>query len=212
MHFVSDEITRYSVNQSAPVSPVCEELEAYTRANVEMSIMLSGPLEASLLGFLIKTIPARRVLEIGTFTGYCALAMAGFLPDDGEVVTLDVNEKTTAIAKRFWERDPNGKKITSVLGPALETLERLEATFDLIFLDAIKSEYVAYLEKSFHLLSDRGIYVADNTLMSGDVLNVGPSSEGVRGMQQFNEYVKSRKDLYCTLLPVRDGVSLIRRR
>ncbi|MEZ4750497.1 MAG: class I SAM-dependent methyltransferase [Bdellovibrionota bacterium] len=212
MHFVSEDITRYSVQHSASVSPVCDELEAYTRANVEMSIMLSGPLEASLLGFLIKTIPAKRVLEIGTFTGYCALAMAGYLPADGEVVTLDVNEKTTALAKSFWERDPNGKKIKSVLGPALSTLESLEGKFDLIFLDAIKSEYVDYLEKSFHLLSDRGIFVADNTLMSGDVLDSNTSSEGARGIQRFNEYLKSRKDLYCSLLPIRDGVTLIRRR
>ena len=211
MHFVSEDITRYSVQHSASVSQLCEELEVFTRNNVEMSVMLSGPLEASLLGFLIKTLPAKRVLEIGTYTGYCALAMAGFLPEDGEVVTLDVNETTTSIAKSFWARDPSGKKITSILGPALTTLENLEGEFDLIFLDAIKSEYVDYLKKSERLLSPRGIYVADNTLMSGEVLESDPDSDGVRGMQRFNEYLKSRNDLFCSLLPVRDGVTLIRR-
>lgn len=211
MHFVSDEITEYSVAHSASVSPVCRELENYTRSNVDMSMMLSGPLEASLLGFLIKTVPAKRVLEVGTYTGYCALAMAGFLPEDGEVVTLDVNAETTAVAKSFWDRDPHGKKITSVIGPALKTLDTLEGEFDLIFLDAIKDEYVEYLEKGTRLLSPRGIFVADNTLMGGEALDPNTTSETALGIRRFNAYLQTRKDLFCSLLPIRDGITLIRR-
>lgn len=174
--------------------------------------MLTGPLEGALLGFLCRLMGARRVLEFGTYTGYSALSMAEALPEGGEVVTLDVDEKNAALAQQYWDKSPHGGKIRLVLGSASETVQTLEGMFDLVFIDADKPGYLKYLDAALAKLSPRGVIVADNCLYSGEVLEPVAPTESGKAIQQFNARVKNDAALDVVLLPIRDGIYLIRKR
>lgn len=211
MNFISDDLLNYSISKSNTPSKIADELEAFTRENVDMSQMLIGKLEASFLAFLIKSLGVKKVLEIGTFTGYSALCMAEALPEDGTVHTIDVNEETNSIAKSFWEKSSHGHKIHSHIGAALEVLETLASyRFDLVFIDADKQNYLNYLEKCLPLLSDRGVIVIDNVLWSGKVLKDN-QDESTEAIKKLNDHISMKDNLQGTLLPVRDGMFLVRR-
>jgi len=212
MFFISEKIERFAVSASHCPSEACEEIANYTKQHVPMSIMLTGPLEAGLLGFLIRSLGAKRVLEVGTYTGYSALAMAECLPADGQVVTLDRNPETTALAQQFWDKSPDGKKIEARVGVALEILPTLSGTFDFAFIDADKVNYENYLNGVLRLLSPRGIVAVDNTLYSGMVLEDNPADPNAQAIKRFDEAIKARKDLWASLIPIRDGLTLIQRR
>lgn len=208
---VSEDINNYCAQHSTAPSSVCQELEEFTRANVAHSNMVSGTQVASMLSFLIRTNGAKRVIEVGTFTGYSALAMAEALPADGEVHTLDVNPETNKVAKSFWAKSPHGKKIHSYLKPAIETIRELKGEFDFAFIDADKSNYLNYLKAILPKLSPRGVLVADNTLWSGKILNTSDQTPDTLGIRAFNDFVADSPELQSTLLPVRDGLHLVRR-
>ena len=212
MNLVSPEINEYCEAHSDVPSELCAELERYTRANVPMATMVSGPVVGSVLGFLIRQTRAKRVLEFGCFTGYSALAMAERLPADGQVVTLDHDAKTLAIAQSFWDRSPHGKKIRGILGNARDTVRELEGTFDFAFIDADKASSGVYLDRALERLSPGGMVAVDNCLWSGRVLDSKTEDEDTRAIQAFNRRVKEDRALEATLLPVRDGVFVIRRR
>lgn len=211
MFFISEKIEEYTQSMSMKPSPICEEIATFTKENVPMSIMLTGPVEGAFLGFLARLVGAKRILEVGTYTGYSALAMAEHLPDNGELVTLDMNEETVTIAKKYWAKSPHGKKIKSVMGPALESMAKLEGPFDLVFIDAAKKEYGGYLEHALRMLSSRGVIAVDNTLYTGMVLHPDTGDANGQAMRKFNEAVKARKDTICVMLPIRDGVTLIQK-
>jgi len=213
MNLVDPKIEDFCRTHSTLPSAICAELAAYTEANVPMSIMLSGPLVGSFLGLLARLKGAKRVLEVGCYTGYSALAMAENLPEDGTVITLDIDAKAGDIAKRFWAKSPHGKKIELILGPAQENLEsnvKLEGPFDLAFVDANKPGYVDYVKAILPRLSPQGLIVADNTLYEGQVLNENPEGNA-RAIREFDDWVASQPNLHKTLLPVRDGLYLIQR-
>lgn len=210
LSFVSDEITLYCEKHSTLPSDVCAALEKYTLQTESRSIMLTGPLVGSFLGFLVQQVEAKRILEIGTYTGYSALVMAERLPQDGQLVTLDIDPQTTQIAKMFWERSPHGKKIHPLLGPALNSLSQLKPGFDLVFIDADKPNYLAYLNESLSLLSPNGLIVVDNCLWSGRVLDSSVSDPDTIAIREFNAYVAKNPALVSTLVPLRDGLHLIR--
>lgn len=210
--FVSEELDRYCVEQSNAVSPLLNKLESFTREKVALPQMLTGPLEGLFLAFLCRLIGAKRVLEFGTYTGYSALAMAEALPDDGEVFTLDIDEKNTALAREYWKDSPHEKKIHLVLGPAAETVRRLSGQFDFVFIDADKPGYIAYLDAALERLSPKGVIAVDNTLYSGEVLESSAPSENGRAIQKFNARVQNDPSLDRVLLPIRDGIFLIRKR
>lgn len=212
MHLVSEDIHEYCLAHSTLPSKVCEEIHGYTREKVPMAQMVSGPLEGSFLGLLLQSIGAKRVLEIGTFTGYSALAMAERLPADGEVVTCDVNPETMRLAQSFWDKSPSGKKIKPMLGPALETLEKVTPGFDFVFIDADKENYLNYLKRALPLLKINGLIAADNTLWSGKVLESNPTDTMTAAIKAFNDWVKAQPDLISTLVPIRDGLLVIRKR
>ncbi|MBI1861579.1 MAG: O-methyltransferase [Deltaproteobacteria bacterium] len=193
-------------------SPLTEELAVFTREHVAMSVMLSGPLVGSFLGFLVSLLKARCVLEIGTYTGYSALCMAERLPVDGHLITLDINRETTDIARRFWGRSEGGKKIELRLGDAMETLAVLPGPFDLVFIDADKPGYPNYLEACLPKLSPLGVIVADNALFSGEVVNPVTATRNGQAVAAFNDLVRNNPQLESVLLPVRDGLNVIRRR
>lgn len=211
MDIIDKEIDQYCQEHSWKPSEPAGELAQYTQQNVSMSRMLIGSLEASLLGFLIRSGGAKRVLEFGCFTGYSALAMAENLPEDGELITLDVNEETTELARSFWKKSPYGKKINAVLGPALESLQKIEGSFDFVFIDADKENYPQYLELSLERLSENGVIVADNALQNGRVLDPKSESKAAQTLREFNQRVIQDKSLFCSLVPLRDGMMLIRK-
>lgn len=211
MNFIDEKIHDYSINHSSKPSALADELEKYTKENVPVPQMIVGRLEASFLGFLVKSLGAKDVLEFGTYTGYSALCFAENLPSDGSVTTLDINPQTTEIAKSFWDRSPVGDKINSLVGPALASLQNLkEKKFDLIFIDADKTNYMNYLKASLDLLSDKGVVVLDNMLWSGHVLNENQDEE-TEALKAVNEFIKNNHELYGTLLPVRDGMFLVKK-
>src|SRR5690606_12651212 len=174
---VSKEIEEYCIDHSTKPGETVREIGEYTRKNVHGSNMLIGEMEASVLAFLIKLGKVKTVLELGTYTGYSALAMAEQLPEDGKVFTIDINKETTAIAKRFWDQSPHGKKIEQILKPGLDALSDLNGKYDLIFIDADKNNYPNYLTWALDHLSDHGLIVVDNTLWHGKVLTPGADKQ-----------------------------------
>lgn len=214
---VDERINQYCIEHSSQPSSICDEIEKYTKANVYSPQMLIGKLESSLLGFLIHTAGVKRILEVGTYTGYSALAMAEQLPQDGKLITIDINSETNEIAKSFWEKSPHCSKITSILGQALDEIPKLEGDFDLVFLDADKRNYTNYFKLTVDRLSPNGMIIIDNCLWSGNVIKEEKDiREGARkstvGIKEVNDLVAGRDDLYLSMLPVRDGMYLIRKK
>lgn len=208
--FVAPEIENYLFEHTRAPSPLFDELRERTYAEVPSPQMQVGRVEGALLRILVASIGARRVLEIGTFTGFSGLSMAESLPDDGELITCDVDPTATAVAREFFDRSPHGKKIHIRLGKALDTIRTLSAPFDLVFLDADKEHYVDYYEATLPLLRAGGLVVADNTLWSGEVLD--PRTPSARAIAAFNDRVTADPRVDNVLLPVRDGIMLARKR
>lgn len=206
---VSKEIEKYSTEHTSPLPPYLQELVRVTHEKASSPQMLSGPIEGMLLQSLVFANGAKRVLEFGTFTGFSALMMAEALPPDGVVITCDINPETSKIARAFFKKSPHGHKIDLRLGNALDTVKTLKGPIDLVFIDADKENYSNYYEVSMDLLSPRGIIVVDNVLWSGRVLN--PADATSRAIADFNERVRKDRRVKHTLLPVRDGVMLIRK-
>jgi caffeoyl-CoA O-methyltransferase len=207
---VPEEIERYAMVHTTPLPPLLEELITVTQERFgRQARMLSGQLEGTLLQMLIASMGARRVLEIGTFTGFAAQMMAAALPDDGELVTCDVDPKAIELAKSYFDRSPHGPKISLREGPALETMRTLEPGFDLIFIDADKENYINYYEEALPLLASNGVIAVDNVLWSGRVLD--PKDENDHAIVAFNEHVAGDERVTQVILTVRDGVMLVRK-
>ncbi len=193
-------------------SPVAEKvIEETSRRYPDLSRMQINPLQGPFLALLMKLIGAARVLEIGTFTGLSSLWMAGALPAGGEMVCCDLSEEFTAHARRAWAEAGVADRITLRLGPALETLASLEGPFDMAFLDADKPSYPLYLGKLTQLVRPGGVIVADNTLWSGRVVDPADQTPATEGIRRFNQIVAASSDLEAVLLPLADGVTVIRR-
>ena len=208
---VPEPIERYAMARTTPLPPLLEELISVTHERFgRQARMLSGQLEGTLLQMLIASMQARRVLEIGTFTGFAAQMIAVALPDNGELITCDVDPKAIEVARRFFERSPHGHKISLQEGPALETMRSLEPPFDLIFIDADKESYIPYYEEALRLLSQSGLIAVDNVLWSGRVLD--PKEESDRAIVAFNEHVSRDQRVTNVILTVRDGLMLVRRK
>lgn len=206
MKFVAEEIHQYCEQHSLAVSPLLEKLAAETRAQVPYAQMLVGVLEGRLLRLLVHLSQARRILEIGTFTGYSALTMAEALPEDGRLITCDINAETTSRAQAAWNQSPHGDKIELRLGPALETLATLEGDFDMIFIDADKTNYGHYWEACLPRLRPGGLLVVDNVLWSGRVLD--PQDESDHAIAALNDLASRDARVETVMLPVRDGMLL----
>jgi caffeoyl-CoA O-methyltransferase len=208
---VNEAVEQYALEHSTPDPDFFRRLEEETRATTTAPQMMVGPLEGQFLGWLVWLSGASRVLEIGTFTGYSSISMALSLPPDGGIVSLDVNEETTAAARRYAEEAGVAYRIDYRVGPAIEELDRLDGPFDLVFIDADKESYVDYYENVLPKLSERGFIVADNVLWSGRVVEEG-DDESTRAIKRFNDHVAADDRVECLMLSVRDGMTLIRRR
>ena len=210
MSFVPKEIEDYCIHHSSKPSQVAQDLMKHTQTSVHGSNMLIGEMEGSVLKFLIKLGRVKSIIELGTFTGYSALIMAEALPEDGQIITIDVNPETSKIAQSFWDQSPHGKKIKQILKPGLEALATLSGEFDLFFIDADKNNYPAYLEWALGHLSPHGLIITDNTLWYGKVLEAGVDKK-TDSIREHNEKARLLEGYTKTLLPIRDGMFLIQR-
>lgn len=207
-----DPVERYAEEHSTPPPEHLARLAEETRATLASPQMLTGAVEGRLLETLVFATGARRVLEIGTYSGYSALSMAAALPPGGEVVTCEISEEHAAFARRHIEATPYADRIDIRLGPALDTVRGLEGPFDLVFIDADKPGYRDYYEASLPLLSERGLVVVDNVLWSGRVADPDNDEESTLAIRAFNEHVRADERVVSVMLTVRDGITLIRRR
>jgi caffeoyl-CoA O-methyltransferase len=211
MDIVSEEIDRYAEEHTTPPTELLAALAEETRGSLRLPQMLTGTVEGRLLEMLVWVSSARRVLELGTYSGYSALSMAAALPSGGHIDTCEIEERHAEVARRYIGQSPYADRITVHLGPALETIDRLEGEFDFVFIDADKENYVNYYEAVLPRLAERGLIAADNTLWSGRVLDESDTSEGTRAIREFNEHVRSDSRVVSVMLTIRDGVTLIRR-
>jgi caffeoyl-CoA O-methyltransferase len=201
-----DELNQYIAEHSTPETPVLTALARATQAHTDDPGMMVGHVQGTLLRLIVRMIDARRVLELGTFTGYSTLAMAEGLPDGGEIITCDINPETTAIARQHWDQSPHGSKITLRLGPALRTIQALDGPFDLIFIDADKENYSAYWDACVPRLRRGGVILVDNALWSGRV--VAPSTDEEVAIDAFNKHIRADQRVEHVLMSIRDGLMM----
>ena len=208
---VPDEIERYAEQHTTPPTDLLAALADETRVTLEAPQMLTGTIEGRFLELLVFAAGARRVLELGTYSGYSSISMAAGLPPGGRIDTCEVDERHAEVASRYIAEAGLADRITVHVGPALETIERLGGEFDLVFIDADKPNYLNYYEAVLPRLTPRALIAADNTLWSGRVLDPDDESESTRAIRTFNEHVRSDSRVTSVMLTVRDGVTLIRR-
>jgi caffeoyl-CoA O-methyltransferase len=206
--YVPDEIEEYAERYTSARWDVFDRLGTETEATQDDHVMMVGAVEGAFLSFLVHMTRATRVLEVGTFTGWSSIAMARALPPGGSIVSCDVNEETTAIARRYAEEAGVADRIDYRVGPGIETLATLDGPFDLAFIDADKESYVDYYEAILPKLAPDGVIGADNTLFGSG----GPNDEITQAISRFNDHVLHDDRVEAVLLPLRDGVTLIRRR
>jgi caffeoyl-CoA O-methyltransferase len=206
---IAKQASAYADRFTSPFTGTLAAVAAWTEANTDSPGMMSGLAEARLLEALILIGGARRVLEIGTFTGLGGLAMAAALPPDGRVVTLEADEQTAAVARRHLDKSPHGGRVELIVGDALETLERLDGPFDLVYIDAWKADYPAYYEAVLPKLPDRGVIVADNLFRGGLALTPQAEDPHTVGIREFAQRVQEDDRVHNVLLTVGDGVMLV---
>jgi caffeoyl-CoA O-methyltransferase len=205
------EVEEYAEAHTTPATPHLAALAEETRAKLDAPQMLTGLVEGRFLEMLVWATGARRVLELGTYSGYSALAMAAALPDGGEVLTCELSDEHADFAQRHIDASPYRDRIRILRGPALESVDSLDGPFDLVFIDADKANYVNYYEAVLPKLAERGLIAADNTLWSGQVADPEDDAETTARIRRFNDHVRADERVVSVMLTVRDGVTLIRR-
>ncbi|KAB0506670.1 class I SAM-dependent methyltransferase [Pseudomonas moorei] len=213
---LDDSLYHYLLDVSLRETPLLKRLRDETQA-LPMARWQVAPEQGQFLALLVKLTGARRLLEIGTFTGYSALCMAAALPDDGSLICCDMPGDYNATARRYWQEAGLAGRIDLRLAPALQTLDELErqgqdGRFDLVFIDADKANYPTYLEHALRLLRVGGLAIFDNTLWSGRVLEENPQSADTRAIQALNRALKDDSRVDLSLLPLGDGLTLCRKR
>lgn len=199
----------YALSHTTDDSPLVQELIRTSEQELEYTDMLSGKLVGRLLSILIKVSGARRVLEVGTFTGYSALTMAEALPDEGELFTCEYNERYETLARSFFEKSEAGSKINLVMGKALDTIPTLKGTFDFVFLDADKINYPDYYELILPRLEQGGLMVVDNVFWGGDV--IPKEGEKAEAIDRLNTMMAEDASIEQVMLTVRDGITVARK-
>ncbi|QGP50715.1 Putative O-methyltransferase [Piscirickettsia salmonis] len=208
---VNADIEQYCHEITQPESPLLRELVADTWENMSGPQMMTGRVPAKLLRMLIQLMGAKYVLELGTYTGYSALTIAEALPEDGQVISCDVNPMCKSFSRYYFEQSPHGYKIDLRIAPAFETIMTLpENHFDLVFLDADKANYLKYYEATLSKLVRGGLLVIDNALWYGEVLV--PRSKHAIGVHELNAHLTADERVENVLLTVRDGMHLVRKK
>lgn len=209
MQIVVPEIETYAEEHSAVESKTLRDIARFTSQNLEYDQMLSGRVVSGILKLLVRLTAAKHILELGMFTGYSALSMAEELPADGKVITCDNNHRYITIARKHFDQSPHGGKIEIREGNALETLDKLNGKFDLVFLDADKENYPEYYENIIPKIRMGGIMVIDNVLWSGQVLT--PDDRKATAIDSLNKRIREDVRVVNVLLTVRDGLNIIQK-
>lgn len=213
---MSDRLYRYLLDVSLRESDLLRQLRAET-ASDPMARMQIAPEQGQFMSLLVKLMGARRVLEIGVYTGYSSICLASALPPDGRLVACDLSEEWTRVAQRYWQAAGLADRIDLHLAPGLDTLAALladgqAATFDFAFIDADKREYKEYFEETLKLLRIGGLMAIDNTLWSGSVVDPDDQSEDTIAIRSFNEYLHGDDRIGLSLVPIGDGLTLVHKR
>jgi caffeoyl-CoA O-methyltransferase len=206
---VEPRVEEYAAAHSSPNAGLFARLAAETQEKSDAPQMMVGLLEGQFLGALVRSTGAKRILELGTFTGYSSISMALALPGDGRLVTCDVNPETTEIARRYAAEAGVVDRIDYRIGPALDSIEQLDGEFDLVFIDADKPNYLNYYEATVPKLAPRGLMILDNTLWSGRVADPEENDENTRAIREVNDHILADPRVNNVLLTVRDGMNLV---
>ena len=209
---VPEQIEEYAEAHTTLPPELLAELAEETRATLASPQMLTGTIEGRLLELLVFALKPRRVLELGTYSGYSSLSMAAGLPEGGHIDTCEVDEHHAEVARRYIGRSPFADRIRVHVGPALETIERLGGEFDFVFVDADKENYGNYYDALLPRLAAGGMMAFDNTLWSGHVLDSDDDSETTRAIVALNDRIARDDRVIAVMLTVRDGITLVRRR
>lgn len=211
MDFVSDKINQYVEEHSQPEPELLQKLNRETHQKVLAPRMLSGHLQGRVLSMLSKLIRPKHILEIGTYTGYSALCLAEGMSPNGEIHTIDINEELFDFQRKYFDDSPYGKQIVQHLGNALDIIPSLDRTFDLVFIDADKSNYPHYLEMTLPKLKSGSVILSDNVLWSGKVIEkVEKDDEDTKALISYNKLLNEHPQLETVILPIRDGLTISR--
>lgn len=210
MNFLDKKLEDYVQDHSDQEPELLQQLTHETHLKVLQPRMLSGAYQGRLLAFLSKLVAPKHILEIGTYTGYSALCLAEGLQPHGRIDTIDVNEELTDLQRKYFDASRFGSQIFQHLGNAAEIIPTLSSTFDLVFIDADKEQYPLYFELIVDLVPSGGLIIADNVLWSGKVIEKS-NDEATQALQSFNKKVVEDVRVEALLLPVRDGLTLLRK-
>ncbi|EMR03414.1 O-methyltransferase [Cesiribacter andamanensis] len=212
MEFLDKDVQAYAEDHSSPEPALLQQINRDTHAYVLMPRMLSGHLQGRLLAMLAQMIRPRAVLEIGTYTGYSALCMAEGLAPEGELHTIDINEELESRVRGYFARSPQAAQIHYHIGNALEVVPQLQLPWELVFIDADKRNYAAYYQLVIGQMAPGGFLIADNVLWSGKVTNPQASDKDTEALRLFNRMIQEDTRVENVLLPVRDGLMIIRKK
>ncbi len=207
---VTDELHDYMVAHGMPLDEIATELVAETQQLGDVSVMLTTADQAALLTTLTRLISARRAVEIGTFTGFSALAISRGLPDDGQLICLDASEEWTSIGRKYWERAGVAGRIELRIGDGHALAAELDGSFDLAFVDADKPGYIDYFERLMPLMRTNGLMLFDNTLAGGRV--VGQHEHDPVERKEFNAHIAKDDRVDVVILGIGDGLTLVRKK
>src|SRR6266487_3529301 len=210
MELIHPQVQQYAEQYSSPEDDLLKKVNEFTQKHPEAQ-MLSGHLQGKVLEMLSYMIRPRRILEIGTFTGYSALCLAKGLTEDGQLHTIEISEKEATKAKDFFLQSPYNSRIILHLGSALDIIPTLQETWDIVFIDADKPSYIEYFNLVLPKLRQNGFIFADNIFFHGQVLEQEVKGKNAKGIKAFNEYIVQRTDIEKAVLTLRDGLFLIRK-
>lgn len=209
MHFISEKLDDYVVRHSEEEPALLKALTRETYQKVLQPRMLSGHYQGRILSVLSKLIRPKTILELGTFTGYSALCLAEGLDKNGVLHTIDINEELVDFQKRYFDKSNYGTQIVQHLGSALDIIPTIETTFDLVFMDADKPNYINYFHQIIDKLNPGGVILSDNVLWSGKVIEpLDPSDISTKIVLEYNRLLKEDSRLETVLLPIRDGLTI----
>ena len=204
-------LEQYIKDHSTPEDPVLAELYRQTHIKFVNPNMVCGHIQGQLLEFFVHMSNPKTILEIGTYTGYSAICLAKGLKEDGKLYTIEINDELTEFSQHYFKKAGVADKIIQLTGDAVEIIPTLGVTFDLIYIDGDKREYIQYFEASLEKLNEGGTIIADNILWGDKVLDSDTKDQQTKGVIAFNEAIKERKDIEKVIIPLRDGLTLIRR-
>ena len=213
MHFIPEDLDDYVVAHSEDEPELLQQLNRETYQKILQPRMLSGHYQGRVLSMISKLVKPKNILEIGTYTGYSAICLAEGMQKDGELHTIDINEELLDFQRKYFDKSGYGNQIIQHLGDALEIIGKLDKTFDLVFIDADKENYCNYFEVIINMLNTGGLILSDNVLWSGKVLEaIKADDRDTKGLVEYNKLLKEDKRVETIILPIRDGLTISRKK